>query len=156
MADNIYTSGEYAVRNQTFHIEDSAWKADQIYGMIAKHALRPQTVCEVGCGAGEVLRQMQIRLPSEAKFAGYEISPQAYQLSVARTNRHLSFYNQDLLATDLLPFDLMLCIDVFEHVDDYIGFVHKLHSKGRNFIFHIPLRNFSPDAPALTPNTVSA
>ena len=36
-------------------------------------------------------------------------------------------------------FDLLLCIDVFEHVEDYIGFLKELKKKANNHIFHIPL-----------------
>jgi len=36
-------------------------------------------------------------------------------------------------------FDSLLCIDVFEHVEDYIGFVKTLKSKATYKIFHIPL-----------------
>jgi hypothetical protein len=44
-----------------------------------------------------------------------------------------------LLATESPCFDLLLCIDVFEHVEDYIGFLKKLRAKARVKIFHIPL-----------------
>jgi hypothetical protein len=32
-----------------------------------------------------------------------------------------------------------LAIDVFEHVEDYFGFLRNLHKNGRYKIFHIPL-----------------
>ena len=32
-----------------------------------------------------------------------------------------------------------MAIDVFEHVEDYFGFLRKLRTKGRYKIFHIPL-----------------
>src|SRR5690606_2619873 len=37
------------------------------------------------------------------------------------------------------PFDLVLCLDVFEHVEDYIGFIRGLRGLGGRFVFHIPL-----------------
>jgi len=36
-------------------------------------------------------------------------------------------------------FDLLICLDVFEHVDDYLGFIRGLKSKSKYKIFHIPL-----------------
>lgn len=36
-------------------------------------------------------------------------------------------------------FDLLLCIDVFEHVPDYIGFLRALRPKADRTIFHVPL-----------------
>lgn len=139
MTDSIYTTGEYASKNQSYHTEDSAWKAKQIFKMIQSNHLQPLSVCEVGCGAGEILRQLQISLPNNIQFAGYEISPQAYALCEERTNPNLSFYCADLLTVDSVQFDIILCIDVFEHVENYIDFIRKLRAKGKLVIFHIPL-----------------
>ena len=35
--------------------------------------------------------------------------------------------------------DLILVMDVVEHIDDVYSFLRKLRAKGRDFIFHIPL-----------------
>ncbi len=45
----------------------------------------------------------------------------------------------DLLADDRAQFDVVMAIDVFEHVEDYIGFLRNLRSKGRYTILHVPL-----------------
>jgi hypothetical protein len=139
MEKNIYQSGEYVEKNPTYHVEDSPWKAVQILRMIRKHRLEPHTVCEVGCGAGEILRQLQQSLPGETQFCGYEISPQGFALCREREGERLRFFCEDLLETQREPFDLLLCIDVFEHVEDYMGFLRRLRDKGRLKIFHIPL-----------------
>jgi hypothetical protein len=45
-----------------------------------------------------------------------------------------------LLAADNRKyFDILLVVDVFEHVPDYMGFVAKCKSKAEFKIFHIPL-----------------
>jgi hypothetical protein len=49
------------------------------------------------------------------------------------------FYLKDLLAECDLHFDLVLAIDVMEHVEDYISFVKRLREFGTYKIFHIPL-----------------
>ncbi|MBD2520487.1 hypothetical protein H6G93_37220 [Nostoc sp. FACHB-973] len=36
-------------------------------------------------------------------------------------------------------YDLVMAIDVFEHVEDYFGFLRKLKEKGKYKLFHIPL-----------------
>jgi hypothetical protein len=38
--------------------------------------------------------------------------------------------------------DLVLLIDVFEHVEDYYGFLRELQKKSKYFVFHIPLDMF--------------
>jgi SAM-dependent methyltransferase len=137
--ESIYQTGEYVERNPTYHVEDSAWKAGQVLDLIEQHQLSPRTICEVGCGAGEILKQLQLRLPAETRLFGYEISPPAFRLCRQRENDRLSFFCEDLLAASTAHFDLLLCLDVFEHVEDYFGFLRGLRSKATHKIFHIPL-----------------
>ena len=135
----IYQTGEYVEKNPTYHVEDSPWKAAQVLMLIEKHHLTPRTICEVGCGAGEILRQLQLILPDNTRFCGYEISPQAFALCRERENDRLHFFCEDLIASEGAAFDLLLCLDVFEHVEDYFGFLRGLRGKATHKIFHIPL-----------------
>jgi 2-polyprenyl-3-methyl-5-hydroxy-6-metoxy-1,4-benzoquinol methylase len=140
MSDNIYTSGEYISLNPSYHVEDSPWKAQKILTMIAKHNLKPESIVEVGCGAGEILHQLQIQLPYETEFYGYDISSQAIELCRQRANSQLHCFCEDLLSKDIPPPDLLLCIDVFEHVEDCLGFLRALQRKqAKHTLFHIPL-----------------
>jgi len=136
-AGNIYTNGTYLENNLNWHVEDSPWKASQIYEILSKNEIVPETIGEIGCGAGEILRQLSLKLPS-TNFYGYEISPQAYNLCKTREAEKIEYRFRDLLSEDIC-FDVLLCIDVFEHVDDYIGFVKALKSKAKLKVFHIPL-----------------
>lgn len=133
-----YLSGEYSTSHPSFHVEDSAWKAEQIAKMADAHGLRPKTVTEVGCGGGEILTQLQKRWPSVEHFYGYEISPQGYELCLQRQNDKLSFYNVDFFQSGS-HYALLLLIDVFEHVADYLTFLQNLRNYADHFIFHIPL-----------------
>lgn len=133
----IYHDGTYFQKNSTWHVEDSPFKARQILKAFARSDIKPETVCEIGCGAGEILKQMEQVLP-DTHFFGYELSIQAYQMCIARSSARVSYFNSDVLAEDK-SFDVMLCIDVFEHVDDYIGFLRNLRSKSKLVVFHIPL-----------------
>lgn len=139
MDANRYTDGRYLDDNPRYHVEDSPWKAAQVRKMLARHPAPVRTVAEVGCGAGEILRQLQLELPPETTFAGYEISPQAIALARTRENDRLRFHQADLLTAPVEPFDLLLCMDVFEHVEDYLGFLRRLRPKARRTIFHVPL-----------------
>lgn len=136
---DIYRSGAYVEKNPTYHVEDSAWKAAEVLKLIERHRLAPQTVCEVGCGAGEILRQLQLRLAAGTQLFGYEISPQAFTLCQERENESLKFFCEDLIASATPAFDLLLCMDVFEHVEDYFAFLRGLREKADYKIFHIPL-----------------
>jgi len=74
---DMYIDGEYLKHNPTWDVEDAPWKADLIFRMLQKHRLEPKTICEVGCGSGEILHHLQQRMPVSCEFTGYEISPQA-------------------------------------------------------------------------------
>lgn len=135
----IYVDGTYLENNPSYGVEDSPWKAQQILSIIQKNQLNPRSICEIGCGAGEILRQLQLSLPEHVRFQGYDISPQAIQLSRQRQNQNLSFACEDITKIEIDPFDILLCIDVFEHVEDYLNFLRQLKPKSKYKIFHIPL-----------------
>lgn len=135
--NELYTTGKYLENNPGWHVGDSPWKAAQILKMMKKHQLQPASICEVGCGAGEILSRLHEEYPG-AQFHGYEISPQAYELCLTRRKEGLGFTRGDLLETQE-RFELLLCIDVFEHIPNYLSFLERLRGHAGIFIFHIPL-----------------
>lgn len=136
----LYTNGQYLTQNPTWDAEDSPWKAAQIQKMLKKHNLQPTSICEVGCGAGEILTQLQKNLPKKTNLTGYDISPQAIKLAQPKQNDHLKFKLEDFANTDnATDCNLLLAIDVVEHVEDLYGFLKSLHSKAKYKIFQIPL-----------------
>ncbi|MBL0198949.1 MAG: class I SAM-dependent methyltransferase [Chitinophagaceae bacterium] len=141
MANNDYdkNNSNYLHANPTWHTEDSPWKATQILKLMERNKLQPESVVEIGCGAGEILNQLLQRMPDKnIAFSGYEISPDAFKMAQTRENEALHFYQEDLLQNNN-TYDLLLMIDVFEHVEDYIGFVRKCKAKATYKIYHIPL-----------------
>jgi len=137
----IYKSGEYLQTTQSWHAEDSRWKARQIKAIIDRNAVRPGSIAEIGCGSGAILDALS-ELPelTGARFEGYDISPQAIDIAGRRGNDRIRFFERDLLSeTEARHFDLLLIIDVFEHVPDYLGFVEKCKERATHKIFHIPL-----------------
>jgi 2-polyprenyl-3-methyl-5-hydroxy-6-metoxy-1,4-benzoquinol methylase len=134
-----YTTGLYLEANPAWHVEDSAWKAEQVMQMLNRHRITPRRVCEVGCGAGEVLRQLHDRLDSTTTLVGYEISPQAYELARTRETKRLRFVLGELARTPRDAFDLIIVLDVIEHVENPFGFLRRLKPHADSTIFHIPL-----------------
>ena len=132
----IYTSDEYLrTTGETWHAEDSKWKAGQILNIMRKNHLRPDTMAEIGCGAGGILRELSKHLPS--KFEGYDIAPRAIEMA-RQTESNVQFHCADMLETDA-RFDVLLVIDVFEHIPDYMGFVSQCRGKADYKVYHIPL-----------------
>jgi len=138
-AVKLYEEGEYLRRVPGWHVEESPWKARQILRMLDRNRLAPKTICEVGCGGGEVLRQLQEHMKKECTFWGYEISPQAFELCKTRANERLEFKLADLREEKDARFDLILILDVIEHLEDYFGFLRDLRPKSGHKILHIPL-----------------
>lgn len=140
---NIYQTGEYLkTTGDTWHSEDSPWKAKHILRIIKNNALHPRNIAEVGCGAGQILVELSKQeYLKDCQFTGYDISPQAIEL--CRKNAgNCSFFCRDILAeenNDTRQFDILLVIDVLEHVPDYMGFAEQCRLKANYKIYHIPL-----------------
>ena len=137
--ETIYTDGTYLRNNPDWHVDDSPWKAKHVATMLDRHGIVPQTVCEIGCGAGEILRSLSTHLEPSTRFFGYEISPNAYKICSQKANERFTFKLANLLDETNVRFDLAMAMDVFEHVEDYFGFLRKLRDKAQYKIFHIPL-----------------
>jgi SAM-dependent methyltransferase len=136
----MYTDGSYHSIHPTWDVEDSPWKARLVRKLLAKHDLTPSSICEVGCGAGEVLRQLQLSGDSSAQYTGYEISPQAYALADAKSNERLKLILADICQErPVAQYDLLLALDVVEHVEDYLAFLRCLRPLARYKVFHFPL-----------------
>ncbi|WP_246680125.1 class I SAM-dependent methyltransferase [Mesorhizobium sp. B2-8-9] len=107
--------------------------------LISRNSLVFETACDVGCGVGEVLAELQNALDPDIEFSGFDISPQAIAVAKAKENERLKFYEDDFVKSSSKEFDLILLLDVFEHVSDYIGFLESVRDRASWFIFHIPL-----------------
>lgn len=139
MLEEIYTSGEYLKKNPTWHVEESPWKAKQVLQIMKQNGITPKTICEVGCGAGEILKQLQESMDNDCVFWGYDISPQAFELFKSRANERLQFKLRDIRQEKEAFFDLILVMDVIEHLEDYFDFLRAVKSRSQYKIFHIPL-----------------
>jgi 2-polyprenyl-3-methyl-5-hydroxy-6-metoxy-1,4-benzoquinol methylase len=140
MIEAIYTEeyGEYLQKNPTWHVEDSPWKAKQILKIVNANHIHPKSIAEVGCGAGEILNQLCLSMPGDVHFTGYDISIDAINLAKNREKDRLVFKHENFLETTT-QYDLLIMMDVFEHVNDYLGFLKRCKNRAKHTIFHIPL-----------------
>lgn len=98
--------------------------------MLHANVVDPLTVCDVGCGAGEVLARLARFYDSDVAFSGYEISSQAFGICRQKATGNLHFYRQDVLAQRDARFDV---------VENYPEFLRQVRTLGTYKIFHIPL-----------------
>lgn len=140
MMSDIYTDGEYFKRHQTWHAEDSSWKALHIYNIIKRNKITGSTIADIGCGAGGVLSELSHLMDKGIKYYGYDISQQAIDLAIEHNKENLYYRSEDLLSVNNRDhFDILLIIDVIEHIPNYVEFLKKCRSKAHYKIYHIPL-----------------
>jgi hypothetical protein len=135
----VYEDGTYLDNNPNWHAEDSPWKAAHIESILQKNRVSPSSICEIGCGSGEILNSLSKHYGTNVIFSGYDISPQAFDICKKKEKNNLHFFLKDLLEEQGTSFDVAIACDVFEHVEDYFGFLRKFREKAEYKVFHIPL-----------------
>lgn len=136
--DDRYLSGDYLEKNPTFHVERAEFKAGLVSGILQKNKVDVRRICDVGCGAGEVLSLLAASFRPAPECHGYELSPQGFELCKLRETENVRFFHANLFDTHE-QYELALCLDVFEHVEDPFTFLRSLRSHAAKFVFHIPL-----------------
>ncbi len=138
-SNELYRGDDYGNKNQTWHLEDAVRKVDHLYYILKKNSVTPNHIVDVGCGAGGVLEALSAKYPHAESFTGYDISPRAIEIARQNQTGRVRFLNEDF-TNNTAPFsDVLLVIDVIEHIDDFYGFLRKLRHRSKYFVFHIPL-----------------
>jgi predicted TPR repeat methyltransferase len=111
--------------------------------MVERNKLCPKCIVEIGCGSGKILEELAGKPAFEkVLFEGFDISPQAIEICNKIQNSRCSFYCEDLLVSARnteREIDILLAIDVFEHVPDYLGFLEQCKGLAKYKLYHIPL-----------------
>jgi len=128
-AADAHINGDYYKKNPTWHVEYSPWKAQTIHDFLNRRGLKPKTIADVGCGAGEVLAQLQKRMPADCRFSGFDVAAPAIAMAKTRENENLKFQLADLCEIETPRFDLLMALEVIDHVEDYIGFARAVKNR---------------------------
>jgi len=136
--ESFYTSSDYLKKNPTWDSEDAPWKISRVEELILDHQVKNNKVCEVGCGSGACLTEMR-KYNGDAKLYGYDIAPDAADFWKQYTSENIHFESGDFLAMETPYFDLILILDVLEHVVDPHDFLCRIRDRAECFIFHFPL-----------------
>lgn len=133
-----YESGEYLANNPTWDEEDSEWKAWQVLKIFDRNHLAPKSIVEVGCGAGGILASLHDTLP-EVEYSGFEIAPDACKFWEKHATKKIKFSVGDFLQEQTVHFDVLLLLDVLEHIPNPFEFLSALRGRAEYYVFHIPL-----------------
>jgi predicted TPR repeat methyltransferase len=136
---DMYVDGQYLKNNPSWDVEDALWKSEVIERLLKKNSVQPKTLIEVGCGAGAILENLAAQFPLIQSLQGFDISPQAIALAKKRETASMRFFNEDFFLRKDIHSDVLLLIDVLEHLEDYYGFLQKIRTDSDFFVFHIPL-----------------
>jgi len=133
-----YTDGDYLRHNPSWDIEDSGWKTSRIDSILREVDLKPGSICEVGCGAGGVLVELRRFFP-DAELFGYDISSDAARFWKHHDAAGIHFELGDFFQLNQRYFDVVLLLDVIEHLENPFEFLRRLREHADLFVFHIPL-----------------
>ena len=137
---DIYNDNTYLNNNPAWHTEDAHFKADHIIKLLEKNSITCQTISEIGCGSGDILVHLERKLHHVTNFFGYDISKDAIHIAKKKETDKIRFDIKDISSKNENCFyDLLLVIDVIEHIDNYFEFLAGIVSKSKYTVFHIPL-----------------
>jgi SAM-dependent methyltransferase len=147
----LYSSDAYISKNPTLHEEDSQWKVEKILPLVDTFCTlagkKEIDVLDVGGGAGIVLRDVSAYIE---KTHGIKVRKHALDMSPgmlkiqAKNNPGLSLaLNEDITKTSMGTkcMDLILMIDVIEHIPDQKKALSEIARISRFAIFKVPLED---------------
>jgi len=135
---DIYESGRYWDDKASMHEEDSDFKVNHALALLKRNNFHPASIVDCGCGAGRVSWLFAKNL--DAPTLGVDVSDRSIDhAGAAYRHARLSFRKSTIAALQDGAYDLGVMFDVFEHVDDYLGFLRIARPKARHWLFNIPL-----------------
>jgi hypothetical protein len=138
IVERRYHDSTYLSQNPDWDRQDSPWKADLVRRLLNDSGIMPSSVCEVGCGAGDVLVNLKAHYP-DVTFYGYDISPQAAQFWKEHERHGIHFQQGDFFDLYRETYDVLMLLDVIEHLSDPFTFLERLRGAAEYFVLHIPL-----------------
>jgi len=127
---------DYAAENPGWHAEDAPDKVHDVLRSLRRVNLHPASVCDIGCGVGEVLARLHRGLGLQ-HAVGYDISQ--YAITRARERSPGLTFRLGAPTVDDEVFDVMLMLDVVEHVGDPVAFLIAVKDKAPVAVLNIPL-----------------
>jgi ubiquinone/menaquinone biosynthesis C-methylase UbiE len=150
----FYTKDLYVAKNPTLHAEDSYWKftkivplVDEILANLNFMKQRSINILDIGGGAGIILNKVSeyIESQSNLKVAKFMLDLTPAMLATQRNNNPdaKGVINADITQAPVASktFDIVLCLDVLEHIPDYKKALKEIKKISHYAIFKIPLED---------------
>lgn len=132
---------EYIIKNPNMHLEHSELKTEQILLVLPKDK-KYKRVLDVACGAGQVTLNLEKIIKPE-NITGIDIS----ELMIEKA-KSLDLKNK--VSWEIIDifnfkkdnkFDLIICADIIEHLENDLDFLLHLKKLGKNIILRVPLED---------------
>lgn len=138
IVERRYYDGTYLSHNPDWDRSDSPWKADLVRTILNEFRITPDSICEIGCGAGAILAHLKKSFPNAA-LTGFDISPDVARFWKQHEEDGIQFRCGDFLELDHQNYDCILVLDVLEHLANPFAFLDGIKEAGTYFVFHFPL-----------------
>jgi hypothetical protein len=137
--ESRYYDARYLESNPNWDRGDAPWKTFHVLKILKDNNIAFKRVCELGCGSGDILDSIINKLPL-VTAVGYDISPHLKKFWEEHSeNKNLEFILGDFNKNNSEVFDVLLMLDVFEHVRDPFTLLEDASRFAKFFVFHIPL-----------------
>lgn len=135
-----YSDGDYLRHNPEWDRYDAPWKAAHVAAILTQNGIAPASLCEIGCGSGDVLAHLRRSFPA-ARLIGTDISPQAggFWQQHAGAATDIEFRLGAFHEVNREAHEVILLLDVIEHMRDPFSFLEQVRAAAAHFVLHIPL-----------------
>jgi hypothetical protein len=139
-----YDNNNYGIINKDWHSSDSFYKFSKIYheleAFIRTFKKNEIIILDVGSGAGIIGKLFCEFFVSRGITVVFDtVEPNTKLVEVYKEKN--SFFRRNFLSWELIDteYDLCLCFDVVEHIQDDTGFISKLADVSDFGFFNIPV-----------------
>lgn len=133
-------SKEYIEKNPTLHLEHSQTKTKEILEVLDKRKF--ETILDVGCGAGAITLELARTLHS-GQVVGIDVSEVMIEKARELDSNNVIKWQQTSIYDFISekPFDLVVCADIVEHMEDDVRFLKRVSMLGKHVVIRVPLED---------------
>lgn len=125
--------------SQDYERQAAAWKWRHLEQLVREQGAAPRSVLEFGCGSGEMLELAGRAFP-DAELHGIDLAERMLAMASVRLPRgRFVAGGVDVLAAWPAPVDLVLGVDILEHLEDPITAARAMARVGHLVALKIPL-----------------
>lgn len=140
IVDPFYRDGKF--QSESNGEKDAQYKVSGLLELISNFPellSQIKQVADVGCGTGKTTQLMQEALTRQGysgiSYWGYDVHP---VVNTFPKTENVRFVWDDFCLSDQ-EVDLVVLLDVLEHIPDPVGFLHKISERTSWLVCHIPL-----------------